>query len=195
MVKSLMKCPECLERIHDRADECPHCGMTLQRLLPLYQHISPLIQDGIHDVAGILNNDSRKQLRKAIQATIHQFVGINLAISFVSLKNEQTIKTYGFWLLNQGNFNNSGTIVTGDEEGQGRVILVIDVENKQASLAYGYLLDGCIREKETFQMLSSGHANLLEGNFLKGCILILKSLKSQLKIAVRRAKKGARARK
>jgi len=190
-----MKCPECLERIHDRADECPHCGMTLQRLSPLYQDIPTLIQDGIHDVAGILNHDSRKQLKKVIQSTTHQFVGINLAVSFVPLKNEQTIKTYGFWLLNQGEFNHLGTILTGDEEGQGRVILVVDVENKVANLTYGYLLDGCIRDKEIFQILSAGHASLLEGNILQGCSLILMSLKSHLKLAVKRAKKGARARK
>jgi len=195
MMSLSMKCPECLEKIHDRAEECPHCGMTLQRLNPLYQDINTLIQDGIHDVAGVLNHDSRKHLRKAIQFTTKQFVGINLAVSFVPLKNEQTIETYGFWLLNQGEFNKSGTILTGDEEGQGRVILVIDVENKQASLIYGYLLDSCIREKENFQILSAGHASLLEGDLLQGSSLILTSLKTYLKTAVKRAKKGVRARK
>ena len=190
-----MKCPECLERIHDKAEECPHCGMTLQRLHPLYQDINTLIQDGIHDIAGVLNHDSRLQLRKVIKSTMLQFVGINLAVSFIPLKNEQTIETYGFWLLNQGEFNNSGTILEGDEEGQGRVILVIDVENKQANLVYGYLLDSCIRDKENFLILSAGHASLLEGNLLQGCSLILTALRTQLKKAVNRAKKGARTRK
>ena len=85
-----MKCPECLERIHDRAEECPHCGMTLERVHSLYQDIDTQIQDGIQDVAGVLNHNSRQQLRQVIQSTMKQFVGVNLAVSFISLKNEQT---------------------------------------------------------------------------------------------------------
>jgi len=115
-----MKCPECLERIHDSAEECPHCGMTLERLHSLYDTINPHVQDSIHDVAGILNHNSRKQLRQVIQTTMRQFVGINFAVSFISLKNAQTIETYSFWLLNKGEFNNAGSIQTGHEEGQGK---------------------------------------------------------------------------
>lgn len=187
-----MKCPECLERIHDRAEECPHCGMTLEHVHSLYQDIDTQIQDGIQDVAGVLNHNSRQQLRQVIQSTMKQFVGVNLAVSFISLKNEQTIETYGFWLLNQGEFNNNGIIQSGHEEGQGRVILVVDIENKKTALSYGYLLDQYIREKENFHVLSTGHASLLEGDLLQGCSSIISALKSHLIKVVTRAKKGAK---
>lgn len=187
-----MKCPDCLEKIHDRADECPHCGTTLTRIHSLYQGIDTNIENGILDIAGVLNNESRKQLRKTIQSQMKQFVGINLAISFISLKNDQTLETYGFWLINQGIFHQNGRLQNGAEEGQGRVIIIVDVENKQVGISYGYLLDGCIRDKENFNILSAGHASLLEGDMLQGSILIISALKANLIKAVARAKKGDR---
>ena len=94
-------------------------------------------------------------------------------------------------MLNQGEFNNNGIIQSGHEEGQGRVILVIDIENKKTALSYGYLLDQYIREKENFHVLSVGHASLLEGDLLQGCSSIISALKSHLIKVVTRAKKGA----
>ncbi len=185
-----MKCPHCLEKIHDSADDCPHCGSTLTRINALYQGSNTNIENGILDIAGVLNHASRKQLHKAIQSQMKQFVGINLAISLISLKNDQTLETYGFWLINKAVFHHNGSPQSGVEEGQGRVIIIVDVENKQVGISYGYLLDGCIREKENFNILSAGHASLLEGDMLQGSLLIISSLKAHLIKAVARSKKG-----
>jgi hypothetical protein len=76
------------------------------------------------------------------------------------------------------------------EDGRGRVVLVVDVEDKRVALSYGYYFDGYVREKESFEVLSKGHASLLEGEILQGCEHILMALKGLLKRAVSRSRKG-----
>lgn len=185
-----MKCPECLQRIHAHAEECPHCGMTLGRLSPSYDGIKQEINDGVHDVAGVLSLEMRKQMKAAVLACEKQFVGLTIAVSFVALRDGQTLQAYGFWLLNTGKFFRGNVEHSELEDGRGRVVLVLDVENKQVGLSYGYYFDGFVREKESFDVLSAGHANLLEGEMVLGCEQILVALKGLLKKAVGRSKKG-----
>ena len=185
-----MKCPECLQRIHDQAEECPHCGMTLTRLEPIFEGIKLEVNDGLHDVAGVLRQDSKKRIRSAVKTCEKQFVGVNVAVSFIALRNEQTIETYGFWLINRGKFFRGIVEQPDPEDGRGRVILVVDVEGKRVGLSYGFYFDGYIREKESFDVLSTGHASLLEGEIVTGSEQILDALKSLLKKAVTRARKG-----
>lgn len=190
LVKKEMKCPECLQRIHDHAEECPHCGMSLERLHPLYDGIHLAVNDGIHDVAGILKLDTRKRLKAAVKLCEKQFTGLNLAISFVALRDNQSLESYGFWLMNHGEFHRDRVWQSELEDGRGRVILVVDVEAKRVGISYGYYFDGYIKEKENFDVLSSGHASLLEGSIVEGCEHILTSLKQLLKRAITRSKKG-----
>lgn len=187
-----MKCPECLERIHDHAEECPHCGMTLERLSPSYEGIKLEVNDGVHDVAGVLSLEMRKQMRAAVVACEKQFVGVSVAVSFVALRDGQTIEGYGFWLLNSGLFFRGSVEQSELEDGRGRVLLVVDAEGKRVALSYGYYFDGYVRNKENLKVLSTGHANLLEGEMVLGCEQILIELKGLLKKAVSRSRKGVK---
>jgi hypothetical protein len=187
-----MKCPECLERIHDHAEECPHCGMTLERLSPSYEGIKLELNDGLHDVAGVLSLEMRKQMRAAVEVCEKQFVGVSVAVSFVALRDGQTLEGYGFWLLNSGEFFRGRVEQSELEDGRGRVILVVDVEGKRVALSYGYYFDGYVQDKENFDVLSKGHASLLEGEMVLGSEQILIALKGLLKKAVSRSRKGAK---
>lgn len=187
-----MRCAECLLRIHDHAEECPHCGMSLERLKPSYEGIRLEINDGVHDVAGALGKATRKQLGAAVLECESQFLGVNVAISFIALRDEQTVETYGFWLLNSSKFLHGRMEQPELVDGHGRVILSIDVEGKSAGLSYGYYFDGYVSERENFDVLSAGHASLLEGDLVAGCEQILDALRGLLKRAVLRARKGAR---
>ena len=187
-----MKCPECLQRIHDHAEECPHCGMCLEQLSPRFEGIKLEVNDGVHDVAGVLSLEMRKQMRAEILRCEKQFVGVNIAVSFVALRDGQSLEGYGFWLLNRGKFFRGSVEYSEIEDGRGRVILVVDMESKRAALCYGYYFDGYVREKENIEVLSKGHASLLEGEILQGCEQILIALKELLKKAVLRSRKGVK---
>ena len=187
-----MNCPDCLERIHSRAEECPHCGMTLEQLSTRYTGIQQTVTEGVHDAAGVLNNDATNKIRNVIKRCEKQFTGVNLTVSFVALKDQQSVASYGFWLINTGEFYKENRLQTDIEEGRGRVILIIDIEGKRAGFSFGYFFDGYIRPRESFNVLSAGHASLLEGSTIQGCTQILESLKNLLKKVVTRAKKGSK---
>ncbi len=187
-----MKCPECLNRIYDHAEECPHCGMTLERLSPKFEGIRNEVRDGIHDAAGALNLDMRKKMRALIEKCEKQFIGLSIAVSFVDLKENQTLMEYGFWILNRGKFFRGSLEFSELADGRGRVILLVDMKSKQVSLTHGYYFDGYLRDKEILEVLSCGHASLLEGELVQGCEQILTELKARLKTAVLRMRKGVR---
>ncbi len=192
LIKAVMRCPECLERIHTRAEECPHCGMTLERLSQNYQNINSKVHDGVHDEAGLLSIEMRRKMKNAIQLCEQQFVGVSIAVSLVALKDNQTPTGYGFWLHNNGQFFRNHIDHSDTVDGRGRVILVLDAKAKRIALSYGYYFDGHIKDKENFDILSTGHASLLEGNIVLGCEQILKALKETLKKAILRSIKKQR---
>jgi uncharacterized membrane protein YgcG len=164
--------------------------MTLEQLAPIYDGLGLAFHDGVHDVAGILKSDSRKRLRNAVKHCEKQLVGVNIAVSFSALGDGQSLESYGFWLLNHGEFYRGQVMQSKPDDGRGRVILLVDVENKRAALGYGYFFDGYISEKESFDVLRVGHASLLEGDTLQGCEQILITLKKLLKKVICRARKG-----
>lgn len=192
LINTVMRCPECLEKIHDHAEECPHCGMTLERLSQNYQGINTTVNDGVHDDAGVLSIEMRKKMKHAIQLCEKQFVGVSIAVSLVALKDNQTITGYGLWLHNNGQFFRNHIEHSDPADGRGRVILVLDAKEKHIALSYGYYFDGHIRDKENFDILSAGHASLLEGNIVLGCEQILKALRQTLKKAITRSIKKQR---
>ncbi len=166
--------------------------MSLQRLSPIFDGIKQEVRDGVHDAAGALSLEMRKEMRAAIAHCERQFVGVSVAVSFVALRDGQTLEGYGFWLLNKGKFFRGNVEYSELVDGRGRVILVIDMESKRAALSYGYYFDGYVREKENFEVLSMGHASLLEGDLVQGCEQILIALKELLKTAIRRSRKGVK---
>lgn len=166
--------------------------MFLEQLEPRYEGIRLEVIDGVHDVAGVLRLDMRKQMRAVIAQCEKQFVGVTVAVSFVALRDGQTLEGYGFWLMNRGKFFRGNVEYSDLVDGRGRVILVLDMEHKHAALSYGYYFDGYIRERENFEVLSKGHASLLGGDMVQGCEQILIALKRLLKKAVTRSRKGVK---
>jgi hypothetical protein len=166
--------------------------MSLGQMSYRFDEIKREVNDGVHDMAGVLSLEMRKQMRAKIMRCERQFVGVHIAVSFVALKDGQTLEEYGFWLLNSGKFFRGSVEYYEKEDGRGRVILVLDMVSKRAALCYGYYFDGYVREKENLEVLSKGHASLLEGEIVLGCEQILMALKELLKKAVLRSRKGVR---
>lgn len=184
-----MKCPECLQQIHGGAPECPHCGMTLERLRPLYAGI-PLQVNELLDVGGVFGIQAKQQIRKAVKKLRKKFPHTGIAVASVHLRDGQTLESFGFFLLNDGTFSDA------PEEGN-RVLLVYDVTHKKCCLFFGYCMDAYVKEMETLNVLAAGHPYLLESNYVDATEAILKSLSRYLVTLSRRsraaAKKAAKA--
>jgi len=90
-----MRCPDCLLRIHRSAEDCPHCGMNLRDLRLAFQGMSPVVDDGVQDLAGVLRRVMRASLVKSYEKAQKQFSNVQLAICFVDLP--QSVKIRGEW--------------------------------------------------------------------------------------------------
>jgi hypothetical protein len=64
------------------------------------------------------------------------------------------MRQFGFWLLNRTTFEDLPAERTNDAG----ILLLIDPESKTAGMLFGYLLDPCLDESDTFGCLSRGHA-------------------------------------
>ncbi len=182
-----MKCPDCLLEIHRTAEECPHCGMSLLDLRKTFSSMDPIVDDGVQDLAGVLRRKMRDSLIKAFEKAQRQFTNLQLAISFVDLPHTVKIQSYGFWILNDGVFRRQAKEIK--NEG-GRIVIVIDMTSKKATINAGYILDDYIAKGEVFDVLADGHASLLEGDLVKGGEEMFSSLRKYLRKLNRRAVKG-----
>lgn len=182
-----MKCPDCLLEIHRTAEECPHCGVSLVDLRQTFSSMNPVVDDGVQDLSGVLRRKMRDSLVKSWQKAQRQFPNLQLAMSFVDLAHTVKIESYGFWLINEGVFRREAKEV--ENEG-GRVVIVVDMTSKKVTLNAGYMVDDYIAKGEVFDMLSDGHASLLEGDLVKGGEAMFSALRKYLRKVNRRAVKG-----
>lgn len=187
-VLGAMRCPRCTLTIHSTAEECPHCGLTLEMLDELYAGFERRV-GRLYDGAGVLRVYERRKVEDIVEKLERIFPQLTIAVSTVPLKDEQTVRSYGVWLMNRGDFWGIAEDVRLES---GLVLLVLDAEHKQACLHFGYLLENGVTEKEAFVALSSAHPYLLESNFAVAIEVMLRGLKKLLKRARTQLKRSAR---
>ena len=184
-----MRCPSCLHRMHLSAEECPHCGLTLSSLDGVYAKFDPRVKSP-SDRAGVLSVYQRRKVAKEVSAIEQRFPQLCLRVVTCALGNGQSVQSFGFWLMNRGEFFDQQDSARAD----GIVLLVIDVQHKEVCLHFGHLLDAVVDEKESFDLLLKAHPYLLESSYYEATKVMLagtrKYLKRLQKRAVRRALKS-----
>jgi len=145
------------------------------------------VHNGVQDSAGVLRVKMRRQLEKVWAKVQKRFTNLQLAISFVDLPQTVKVESYGVWLLNDGVFKKDGKLL---ENRGGRVIIVVDMTRKKATLSAGYMVDQYMADGEAFQVLSAGHASLLEEDVVQAGEAILLELRRYLQKVHKRALKG-----
>ncbi|GAA5497152.1 hypothetical protein SAMN02745181_3649 [Rubritalea squalenifaciens DSM 18772] len=179
-----MRCPCCSQKIHKSAEACPHCGGDLLRLNRVYRNFDKRVRRP-HDVAGVLRVQQRRKMEAWIRSLEKAFPDLFISVALVALNDGQDVRSYGFWLLNTGEFDDVPS--TAYEEGG--VMLVLDVHKKQMCLHFGYLLDDLVDEVEAFEVVSKAHPYLLEADYMNAVELVLKKLKAFL---VKKARESRR---
>lgn len=173
--------------MHLSAEECPHCGLTLEHLDHVYEGFSRVVRRP-HDVAGVLRVKERAKVAKLIAKAEKAFPQLYVSVATVSLRDDQQIRSYGYWLMNRGEFEErrAGSRV------DGCVLLVLDVDRKEACICFGYLMDQHMKEVEAFSALADAHPHLLEGRYVRALDVMLCGVKKYVKRLCRRAKREAK---
>lgn len=182
-----MRCPCCCQTIHKSAEVCPHCGGDLHRLQGVYRDFDKRVRRP-HDVAGVLRIQQRRQMEGWIGRLEKAFPDLFISVALVALNDGQDVRSYGFWLMNAGDFDDVPP--TAYEEGG--VMLVLDVHKKQMCLHFGYLLDELVEEVEAFDLVSKAHPYLLESDYMSAVEVVLKKMKGFLAKKARESRKLAK---
>ncbi len=170
-----MTCPFCNQKTHDTAETCPHCGRDAEFLDEYYQHINKEIFM-FNDAAGIFKASERKKIEKQISKFRKEFPDCFLTVHAVGLLNNENVQSYGVWALNCPDYQNFPTGASSDSG----VSLILDVNNKQVSLSFGYQLEPYFEHKAAFKILASAHPHLTEVNYSAALLTIIKKLRSSL---------------
>lgn len=168
-----MLCPRCVLTIHRAATSCPHCGFSLTDA-DLRFGFPPEITHCLQDAAGIIRNHEYARIHKAMQDFSNRFPQLFVAAYTTTLEDPSFLREFGFWLLNRVSFTNS-TMTN-----EAAILILIDPQNKSASMVFGYQVDPYLTEEDTFQCLSTGHSYWIEGQFANGIVHCIKKLKSIL---------------
>lgn len=179
-----MKCPRCVQDIHRRAAQCPHCGFALPDLDDVYGGGAVRLKR-LGDMAGALRLRERKKLESLMDRFESSFPQLFFSVYYGALEDVESVRQFGVWLLNHAAFED----VDPSRANEGGVLLVVDLSKKMVSITYGYILDPYLDEDETFQMLAKAHPDLLQGNHLQAACVVLKQLTRILKKKSKQARR------
>lgn len=138
------------------------------------------------DTAGVLRMREREPAREVLEGFEERFPHLFFAVYIGAFKELPSIRQFGFWLLNRGAFSD----VDLERPNENGILLLIDVNAKQAGLTYGYALLPYLSEKSTFEVLSAAHPYLLEGDYLKAIKVVAKRLEKDLKRGWRKVRRN-----
>ncbi len=179
-----MKCPRCVQNIHRRAIQCPHCGFALADLDDLYGTDEVRLRR-LSDMAGALRLKERQKLEQIMDRFEQTFPQLFFSVYYGALEEVASARQFGMWLLNHAAYED----VDISRPNDGGILLVVDLNKKMASITYGYMLDPFLNEDETFHILAKAHPDLLQGNHLKAVSVIVGQLARILKKKSRQARR------
>ncbi|BCX49979.1 hypothetical protein HAHE_38870 [Haloferula helveola] len=180
-----MKCPRCIQIIHQGASCCPHCGFTLENADKRFSETDRRLHR-IEDRAGLMRSTERTRVGRMLHQFEARFPQLFLAVYTARHEGRSDIRQLGFWLLNRGQFLD----IPEDRAGRCGIILTIDPDAKVASMTWGYTLDAFLNEKDSFLILSRAHAYWVEGRFGEGIQRVIEQLALVLMKRARHAKRN-----
>lgn len=127
------------------------------------------------DRAGLLRLVERQRVQKAMDRFSDRFPDLFFAVHTGIYRDHESMRIGAFWLLNRVRFDNPV-----GRENANAVLLVIDVERKAATLAFGYHLEPYLSEEDTFFCLSKAHQPWLEARYDEGIVVLIAALEKIL---------------
>ncbi|MBT8043989.1 MAG: hypothetical protein KJO79_03480, partial [Verrucomicrobiae bacterium] len=140
----------------------------------------------LSDVAGVLRMRERRKADKWFDQFEASFPQLFFSVYYGALDELSNIRQFGIWLLNHGAYEDIDISRPND----GGILLVVDVNSKTATMAFGYLLDVYLTEEDTFKILSKAHPYLLQGNHYKALGVVISKLSSLLRKRAAQARRN-----
>lgn len=137
------------------------------------------------DAAGVLRMKNREPVRKLIEKFESRFPQLFFSVYLGAFQDLQSLRQFGFWLLNRAAYQD----VDLDRPNENGILLVVDVNAKNAGLTFGYALMPYLDEDSTFAALAAAHPDFLEGDYAAAIRTVMKKIEAQLIRSWKRVKK------
>ena len=177
-----MKCPRCVQRVHKKARQCPHCGFSISDVDRAFGEDDVRLRT-LTDAAGVLRKRERLVLRRTLRDFQTIFPQLFFGVYFGTFHEVPSLRQFGFWLLNRGAFED----VDVSRPNEGGILLSVDVGGKSAGITYGYSLQPFLSDDTTFSAISAAHPHFLEGQWLKASEMVVGKLAKELRKQARRS--------
>lgn len=172
-----LRCPNCYLKIHARAEACPYCDFSVQKLSQVYEH-EEVSTDRLSDAVGVLDHQQLRVLTAKIQEFDWLFPQFFLVIHVLDCADEKELTRYGMWLLNRGVFtpNEDDT-----KSRDGMVLLLLAPRTQLAVILAGALVEPNLSDRLLFDVLCQAHSLWQEELYLEGLIEVINRLSLELK--------------
>ena len=180
-----MKCPRCVQRIHGGAESCPHCGFSIADVDARYG-AGRVKVSSLDDESGLLDRSGRAEVRAAMARIPRKFPQLVAAVHLGPVGAATELRQFAFWLINRAVIED----IPKGRNNDACVLLVLDPRSRMATMVHGYLLDGHLREEDSFECLARAHGYWLEGRYAEGIVKAWNHLEG---ILIRRSRQARRA--
>lgn len=142
----------------------------------------------LSDEAGLLRFRERKQIKRMLEKFAWRFPGRFLAVMTVSQASAQQCALVALAALNRSRF----TEIAGLNSDAG-LLLLIDIEKRQATMVHGYLWESHWSEADAAFCLEKAQHHWRNGAYLSGLIAVIGSVEKTLVRRHRRLSQVAHA--
>lgn len=124
-------------------------------------------------------------MRKILERFESRFPQLFVSIYLGAFEDLQSLRQFGFWMLNRAAYVD----VDLERPNENGILIVVDVNAKNAGVTYGYALLPYLDEDSTFAALSAAHPDFLQGHYLEAVRIVIQKLEGVLIKGWRRVKR------
>ncbi|MCB1086071.1 MAG: TPM domain-containing protein [Verrucomicrobiae bacterium] len=180
-----MKCPHCSRPVDHEADTCYSCGYSLSAAESVFGR-NYVQMSRLHDAAHCLRKPERDALEDILDQLEMRFPQMLFCIYLGALTKEVRLNELGFWLLNHAEVRGAD-YARSNENG---VLLLIDVNTKQAGISLGYVTEVLMPEDEGYRCLQAARPYLVNGAYGQALAILLRRVGRVLSRRARQLKKN-----
>lgn len=179
-----MKCPHCFRPVDHEAHTCYSCGYSLADAETIYGR-NFVGMNRLNDAAHCLRKDDRDEVEEVLDMLEFRFPQLLFCCYIGALEENMKLNELGFWLLNHAEIAGADFA----RPNENAVLVMIDVNSKQAGISLGYFMETLLSEEEAYRSLLTSRPLLLNGSYGLALSSIFRRIGRSLSRAAREMRK------
>ncbi len=180
-----MKCPHCSRPVDHDAESCYSCGYSLTKAESIFGR-NYVQMNRLHDAAHCLRKPERDALEDIIDQMEMRFPQLLFCTYLGALSQQVRLNELGFWLLNHAEVRGADFA----RPNENAVLLLIDVNTKQAGISLGYFSEILLPEDEGYRCLQAARPYLVNAAYGQALATMFRKIGRSLSRRARHLKRN-----